>query len=147
MSTPAEELRAENSILRARLLTADNRTKFLEESVMTFTPAQLTALAAGIAALENSERQTRSACVQLIKLGEIEGAEVMERHANGMLSDITTLKQMAGIECTQHPMPEFASEKTSNLCPVCKGTGDGNMNHEREWIRCQACAGSGEKSA
>ena len=29
-------------------------------------------------------------------------------------------------------------------CPDCHGTGDGNGNHEREWIKCSRCRGSGE---
>lgn len=29
-------------------------------------------------------------------------------------------------------------------CPDCHGTGDGNGNHEREWIKCRRCRGSGE---
>lgn len=76
-----------------------------------FTPAQTTALIAAIATLENSERQTRSACIQLVKLGELDGAEVMERHANGMLNNLTILKRMAGIESTQHPMPKFPADE------------------------------------
>lgn len=73
-----------------------------------FSDNELRALIAAIASLESSERYTRSACVQLVKLGETDGAEVMERHANEMLHHLGVLRAMSGIQSTQRPMPEFS---------------------------------------
>jgi DnaJ-class molecular chaperone len=30
------------------------------------------------------------------------------------------------------------------VCPTCKGTGDSNGNHERDWHKCRTCDGVGE---
>ena len=74
--------------------------------------AQLSAIVAAVIALENSERKTRCAAVELVKLGERDGAEVTERHANEMLQHLQILRAMVGIQSTQHSMPQFESEKT-----------------------------------
>jgi predicted DNA-binding transcriptional regulator YafY len=84
-----------------------DRTHGIAPTPFNFTVPQLSALLAALSALESSERSTRSAAVQLIALGEKDGAEVTERLANEKLHHIGVLKQMAGIESTQHPMPQF----------------------------------------
>jgi len=89
-----------------------DRAHGIAATPFNFLPAQLSALIASIASLENSERNTRSAAVELVKLGERDGAEVMERHANEMLHHLGVLRAMAGIQSTQHPMPQFESEKS-----------------------------------
>lgn len=34
--------------------------------------------------------------------------------------------------------------QATGACRKCKGTGDMGGNHEREWIKCDECGGSGD---
>ena len=73
----------------------------------------------------------------------INSCRAMDGHRLGQI--IPRMKEIVGAPppTSDEELEKLNTPNNENVCPTCKGTGDYPCDHEREWVDCITCEGSG----